>query len=548
MRTRAVILVAVIVVSFWTVFASGRANGRKFYPDDPIRRDPETQNASHLKELPISELYDFAENSFFGAGDHTDTRAVNVNTVDEVPDSSWFTNRLGQREMSIDQLVKGPDTGSGPTGVWTITGGKSEGVQPGFTMRDASGQLYFVKFDPPSNPEMASGAEVIATKFFHAFGYHVPENYIATIRREDLIIGESAQIEDEDGRKHAMKPRHLEALLKKTMRSTDGTYRAMASKALAGKPVGRFRYYGTRPDDPNDIFPHEHRRELRGLLVFAAWLNHDDSRSINTFDSLVSEGGRAIVRHHLLDFGSTLGSGSVQAQSTRAGNEFLWEQRPTFITMLTLGFYVRPWLKVDYPHLPSVGRLEADYFQPDDWKPEYPNPAFANARAEDRFWAARIVAAIPRQAIGAIVESARYTDPRAAEYLTDIIAARRTKVLNAWLNGTNPIVNPTLSSPGVLTFDNAAEDAGVSTRAERYTIEWSRFDNNTGMHTAAGNEQTITDRRANAPAALLSSSPEYVSARLRAFHPEHPGWSHPLLLYFRRTGEGWSLVGLERNP
>src|SRR5690606_8237355 len=129
------------------------------------------------------------------------------------------------------------------------------------------------------------------------------------------------------------KPRQLEALLEKAARSEDGSYRVLASKALPGKPVGRFRYYGTRPDDPNDIFPHEHRRELRGLRVFAAWLNHDDSRSINTFDSLVDTGGRAIVRHHLLDFGSTLGSGSVQAQSTRAGNEFIWDKRPTLITM-----------------------------------------------------------------------------------------------------------------------------------------------------------------------------------------------------------------------
>ena len=70
---------------------------------------------------------------------------------------------------------------------------------------------------------------------------------------------------------------------------------------LDGKPIGRIRFAGTRPDDPNDIFPHEHRRELRGLSVFAAWLNHDDSRSVNTMDTLVREGSRSIVRHHLID-------------------------------------------------------------------------------------------------------------------------------------------------------------------------------------------------------------------------------------------------------
>ena len=545
MRARFVVAAGTICLSILTAAA---ANGPKFYPDDPLWKDPETQNASGLKEIPISEQYDFVENSFFGAGDDTDIRAVNVNTVDEVPDSSWFTNRVGRTSWPVDQVVKGPDTSSGPTGTWTIVGGKSEGIQPGLTMKDSTGALYFVKFDPPSNPEMASGAEVISTKLFYAFGYHVPENYIATVRREDMVIAEGTKFNDDVGRERTMKPRDLDALLNKVARQPDGTYRALASKAVPGTPLGKFRYHGTRPDDPNDIFPHEHRRELRGLRVFAAWLNHDDSRSVNTFDSLVSEGSRQIIRHHLLDFGSTLGSGSVQAQSTRAGNEFLWDRRPTFITMLTLGFYVRPWIKVDYPEIPSVGRLEADYFQPDEWKPEYPNPAFANARPEDRFWAARIVAAIPPEAVGALVTSIRYTDPRATSHLTEVINARRAKILNAYLNGTNPVVNPSLSGSGVLTFANAAEDAGVASRAEKYTIEWSRFDNSAGTHTAVGSEQTVTERTAQAPAALLANPPDFVAARVRAFHPQQPAWSQPLMLYFRRAGDGWTLVGLERNP
>ncbi len=540
--------VAAAILAFgWLSVAAGSANGPKFYADDPLWRDPETQDASGLKELPISEQFDFVENSFLGAGDETDQPALNTNTVDEVPDSSWFTNRVGRNRWTVDQIVRGPDTDARPTGPWTVVSGKTEGLTPGLTLRDSSGTLYFVKFDPPSNPGMASGAEVIATKFFYAFGYHVPENYITSIRRDELVLTEGSAREDEDGHEHRMRPRDLDALLKNVSRNEDGSYRVLASKALPGTPVGRFRYYGTRPDDPNDIFPHEHRRELRGLRVFAAWLNHDDSRSINTFDTLVEESGRKLVRHHLLDFGSTLGSGSVQAQSTRAGNEFLWERRPTLITMLTFGFYVRPWIKVDYPDIPAVGRIESSYFQPDEWKPEYPNAAFGNARPEDRFWAARIIAAIPDQAIGAVVETARYGDPLATRYLTDVIAERRRKILVAYLNGTNPVVNPRLSASGELTFDNAAEDAGVATPAERYTLQWSALDNNTGALSAVGPEQSATTRRAQAPEALLAARHEYMGVLLRAFHPEHPAWSQPLMLYFRRSGGEWALVGLERN-
>jgi hypothetical protein len=88
------------------------------------------------------------------------------------------------------------------------------------------------------------------------------------------------------------------------------------ARRFRGKPIGRIRFYGTRPDDPNDIVEHEHRRELRGYGVFAAWLNHVDAKAINSLDTLVTEKGRSYVRHNLIDFGSSLGSGGVAAADT----------------------------------------------------------------------------------------------------------------------------------------------------------------------------------------------------------------------------------------
>ena len=63
---------------------SGRAAGPKFFDDDPISRDPETQDASGVQPIEISQQFDYVENSFLNAGDRTPQRAVNVNTVDEV--------------------------------------------------------------------------------------------------------------------------------------------------------------------------------------------------------------------------------------------------------------------------------------------------------------------------------------------------------------------------------------------------------------------------------------------------------------------------------
>src|SRR3954467_9476750 len=80
----------------------------RFYPDDPIWRDPETQNAAQVKPIDLSDRYDAVENSFLGAGERVDRRAANVNTLDEVPDSTWFTNRIGRTPMTAAQAAKGP--------------------------------------------------------------------------------------------------------------------------------------------------------------------------------------------------------------------------------------------------------------------------------------------------------------------------------------------------------------------------------------------------------------------------------------------------------
>ena len=92
-------------------------------------------------------------------GERVDGPALNVNTLDEVPDSSWFTNRIGRQRMSRDELVRGPDRQSRPDiQDWPIVSGKAEGVQPGFRVQDPEKHLWQIEFDPPSNPEMASAA------------------------------------------------------------------------------------------------------------------------------------------------------------------------------------------------------------------------------------------------------------------------------------------------------------------------------------------------------------------------------------------------------
>src|SRR5688572_28720895 len=138
----------------------------KYFPDDPIQVDDDRAlDAGAAKPIDGSNGYDFVEHTFLKPFERNDVAALNVNTVAEVPDSSWFTNRIGRRDIPIPEIVRGPDRG--PTRIsldgWIVAAGKGSGVQPGFRMTDPSGQLYQIEVDPPEHPEMASGAEIIGT-------------------------------------------------------------------------------------------------------------------------------------------------------------------------------------------------------------------------------------------------------------------------------------------------------------------------------------------------------------------------------------------------
>ena len=458
-------------------------DGPRFYPDDPLWIDDDAAlDASAVVAVEDANSYDFVVNTFTTPGDRRNVRALNVNTLDEVPDSSWFVNRMGREAMSTADVVRGPDrVESISLDGWIVSAGKATGVQPGFRMTDPEGHLYQIEFDPPANPEMATGAEIIGTAFYHAFGYHTVDVYLAELNADRIIISDKATLWDPlVGKRRRLTRRDINNVLRRAARQANGRYRVLASRFADGKPLGNFRYYGTRPDDPNDIVPHEHRRELRGARVFGAWLNHDDSRGVNSLDMLVQQQDRRYVKHYMFDFGSILGSGTVYEQRHRPGNEYILEWKPGWLTLATLGVYTRPWMHISYPDVPpAVGRFESDAFRPELWKPEYPNPAFDNLRPDDAFWAARIAARFSDEAIRAIVEKARYSDPRATDYMTATLIKRRDKVIGRWLTGVTPLVDFALSDTGELTFANAAEQAGVATDASSYRVQWARFDNAT---------------------------------------------------------------------
>jgi hypothetical protein len=528
----------------------GRAAGPRFYPDDPIQIDRDSAfDASGAQPYELSEGADFIENSFGAPAAGDKIRALNVNTVDEVPDSSWFTNRIGRRELSVAEIARGPDLVE-PLDVseWLIVRDKGPaGFQPGFRAVDAQHpeRMFQLEVDLEKYPDFASSAELIGTKLYHAIGYNVVDVYLLNVDRKDIRIAPTATMRDGTGRR-SFRESDLEDILKLAARNEDGTYRMTAGRFVEGQPMGNFKYYGTRPDDPNDIHPHEDRRELRANRVFAAWLNHDDSRALNTLDMLVTEGNRKWIRHYMFDFGSMLGD---TADRRASGHSYLFEGRTLLGELLTFGLWVPPWHRIDYADdlRNTVGLLEGDAFDPAKWKPEYPNRAFEKMRADDAFWAARIVSRFSDEAIRAVVAKAQYRNRAAADYVEATIIKRRDKVLNTWLTGVNPIVDPRLDAAGALTFENAAQTARVASAPAEYVLRWSRFDNAADGVVGPTVEVRAKEPRSSAPPSLLQGS-DFLRVAIETLHPDHPHWKQPVHVYFRRGSGGWQTVGIDRIP
>ncbi|MBY0505562.1 MAG: hypothetical protein K2X03_16735 [Bryobacteraceae bacterium] len=518
------------------LLTASAATARKFYDDDPILRAPKPRDTGNLKPRKLSDIYDLFSLQFGDLGERQPPagsskppiRAMGINTIENPFDDNWWEPRHYFRRMTPDELRRGPGDATPPStrGKWTIVGVKSEGVTPGFRMLDADNRQYFVKFDPMSNPEMATAADRISSKIFHAMGYHVPQNYLIYFKEDQLQLGEDVELANAAGKKRKMTLRDLYEILLKVPKTADGRYRGTASLALPGKPIGPPRYYGSRTDDPNDVVPHEHRRDQRALRVFCAWLGHEDSRAINNIDVALQADGIRYVRHYLLDFGSTLGSASTKPNSVRSGLPFFsWSESAK--NFFSLGLHVSYVDFAKYPDLPSVGRFEATTFDPVRWVPEYPNPAFLNALPDDEFWAAKQVMSLTDADLKAIVETGEYSDPKAAEWVTQTLIERRNKIGKALLGKVLPLDRFAIRD-GALAWEDISGSAGA------VNIQWHHFDNQSEQRTAIP----------NATSAKLPdfNSSGYLLAELtRAAQPKQK-----VLVYLRR-GESPCIAGVERT-
>jgi len=365
--------------------------------------------------------------------------ALNLTRFDDVVPSAWFEHRNATRRLTLPEVRAGPTSGNGPdtTGALEIISAKVQGVSPGFNIRDARGDRYVVKFDPRGFLHMSSAAGVISNRLLHAAGYHVPEDFVFVFSKSKLRVAEGATIRGEDFEDRPLTLEVAYDVLEMTDSLPDGRYLAVTSKFVPGPPKGPFFFDGVRKDDPNDWYHHEHRRELRGLYVVSSWINHVDMRWMNTMDAYVPPG---YLKHYLIDFAASLGSGTTRPHEPREGAEYNVDLWASLGRVFTLGFYEVGWEDREWEVIdPTIGWLEGETFDPGGWKPNWPNRAFQRVTDRDGYWGAKLVGSFTDDQIRAAVEVGRLPSRWAADTLADILIARRDRVVEHWYGKVSPL-------------------------------------------------------------------------------------------------------------
>lgn len=401
-------------------------------------------------------------------------RSANVNVFDEVPDSAFFVNRHARQRMSISELRRGALENDGPdlTNGVVITKGKTEGFHPGFFVNDSRGDKYLFKFDSAEGMELATGAEAVASRIYHALGYYVPQYTVEFFSSEQVRVGEGAVLRDKTGFLKPFTPEKLEESLLFLPQTLEGKYRTSASKILSGENKGYFSFTGRRKNDPEDIVNHRDRREIRALTVFGAWLDNSDIRESNTLDMLTEENGKPVLKHYVFDFNGALGSAHEGPKPPHFGHEYMFDLAEVTKAFVTLGFWEKPWQRRwrengEKTHESSaVGYFDNKEFQPEKYKEQLPYEAFKRLTRADGFWAAKQIMAFRDDELRAIVSEAKYSSSEDADYIAQVLAERRDLIGKYWFAQTTPLDDFQVQS-GKLLFKDLAVVYGFEASGKR---------------------------------------------------------------------------------
>lgn len=391
--------------------------------------------------------------------------SANINAFDEVPDSNFFTNRHARARLSAEALEKGyhEEEGADLSQPLTVIAAEQQGIHYGFIVEDAKKDRYFLKFDSQGHLELNTGAEVIASRFYYALGYNVPQYNILFFKPDQIKVSEDAITYDNTGFVKKLTQPILEKYLLAIPQLPGGTYRASASKLFKAQEAGDVSFWSRKKEDPQEVVHHRDRRDFRGLRVFSAWLNNENIRESNALYMKTNENGQVAFKPYLFGFATALGAAMGGDKPPMLGYEYLADYGEAFKSFLALGFREKPWQKKwreasekNNP-LSSVGYFSSEHFDPARYKTLLPYEAFRLVTSADGFWAAKNVMAFSDEDIRTMVKAGQYSDSAAADSVTQTLIERRDKIGRYWFLQANPLDGFAFSD-GKLSFKDLAID------------------------------------------------------------------------------------------
>ncbi len=544
-RKRALLAVGVVLTTTSLLWASP-VRAQKFFPDDPLWKEPPPVDTIDPQGVLLSGTLEYFTNQFTRPGDRQPAEGVipaqNVNTLGEVPDSPWFINRHARQRMTLDALVAGAGNQLPPRTdqPWRVLTVKPFGDRTGILIADAADALYLLRFDPKSHIELQTGAELVSSKFYYAAGYNVPENYLVYVNRQQLEIHSGAEQITSQGELRDLLPEDIDRFLKNVAEDSDLGFRAVATRVPRRELLGNYQFYATRSDDPNDVVPHEHRRDLRGMWVMHMWLNNPEFNPANTLEALVSDGpGQPqYIRRYVVDFFRTLGAGSRGPKEAREGNEYRFNLKTALKNVGTMGVVAPAWAREAFPRVRGVGRFGAEAFDPDTWTADTHFVTWANRLPDDLYWGAKLVMSFTDEEIRAIVNTGAYTDERAAPWIAETLIQRRDKIGRAFFAKVLPVDNFRIEG-GRLAFDDLMVEYGLGEPRE-IQFQWMEFDN-------IRETSRFIDFDSGDPLAVPAAVSAAAEGSYFAVNLEGDVAGMNAMVYLRRAGAGLEVVGVDRN-
>lgn len=530
----------------------------------PCRPDPKKPNKQVCTPEPYESplVWDAADNTVFRPISGTFAvksygKALNVNAVDEVPDSSWFENRIGQKPMTPEEVAKGPckvllDEREWPDGSWLIDEGKPNGATPGFRIKLPELGKFMLKSDTREQPERPSAASAIVVRLYHAVGFNVACDSVVYFDPKVLKLTPGLESTDNTKVTKPFDQKALEAVLDFNVKRGK-EIRMQSSQWLPGKPLGPFSYEGVRDDDPNDVIPHEDRRDLRGSRMMAAWTQHFDAREQNTMASWMPDDDKkpdspGFVKHFILDvsdcFGSTWPWDRI---SRRLGHSYYLDVGDVGVDFLTLGLLSRPWDRArPHPNADLFGYYRAIDFEPDQWKAGYPNPTFNAMDEEDGAWISRIIARLTPEHVRAAIKTGRLTNPVHEQYLFEVVLARQRRILRRFLSKLSPVTDVIAKDHQVCAVDIARKSRAFPETAFTYGAKLYAGDPLTDSGALKVDAKEDGSLCFQLPA-TTSKDPDGAMSRYRVVDVTNNLAVGPLRVHFYDLGDrGLKLVGIER--